>query len=180
MRDLFLKSIGVIQRAKPEDIQLSQLTSNITQNPDIVFEQDDVGRTLLRIAAQYGTPQLVQRLLEKNSEPNVSDKKLSTPLAKAIAGAGNATTSEKKSAYKSIMKELMSNGATVFAQVYLMYKPNQAHRRKLAKIAQTEVISPNAHLVKPITADIMYTTIAYLSVPISYVMKEGQDYTDFA
>lgn len=179
-RDLFLKSIGVIQSNKTEDVQLSQLQANVFQNPDIVFEQDDVGRTLLSVAAQYGKPQLVHFLLEKKSEPNVADKKRSTPLAKAIANLRNPANAEKKSEYKTIIKELMGKGAQVFAQVYVMYKPNRAHLRKLAKIAQQEVVQPNSHLVSSIDADAMHATIVYISVPIKYVMKEGQDYTDHA
>ena len=73
--------------AASEDGDLSAIKKGLIENPKIVdLSEPEVGWTMLHRAAQFGHDHLVAMLLRAGSNPNVRDKRQSTPLHDAATG----------------------------------------------------------------------------------------------
>jgi ankyrin repeat protein len=170
---IFHKSIGIIQNKDlPEIEALRFVQQNVRRAPRILQMQDDAGRTLLYVAAEYGRASIVEFLLIPNPEAlfdvNTPDQNMNTPLAKAITNASYPDNAPKRQAYKAIIEALSRNGGRVFAKAFVMFQPTREHQEALSQVVQKDIMPYYAAIADEVPATNLHITLAYLSLPMNY------------
>lgn len=158
---------GTINAVKKGDYERFSL--NLEKYPSFVGLSDSRQKTLLTHAAENGQAAMVKLLLTQGAEVNHTDKRMSTPLQYAIVYQ-----------HDEVIKLLQQHHGIIYAHCVIMLYPDWAYREWNLDCAFGRV--KYNYIPEDVREHLQWTktpphiTLAYVSIPMAYDIREGAEY----